>query len=62
MYLSFRSLCRWIVDCHQRQLKYALALPNQTIAAAQGEAHKECCLQALAQFGLSLNKTQNSPE
>jgi len=56
------QLCRWIVDCHQRQLKYSLALPNKTIAAAQGEAHKECCLQALAQFGLTLNKTQNSPE
>ncbi len=49
------QLCRWIVDCHQKQLKYALELPNKTIAAAQGEAHKEVCLQALAQFGLTLN-------
>ena len=56
------QLCRWIVDCHQQQLKYALALPNKTIAAAQGEAHKENCLQALAQFGLSLNKTQQPSE
>lgn len=48
------QLCRWIVDCHQKQLKYAVELPNQTIAAAQGEAHKEVCLQALSQFGLTL--------
>lgn len=49
------QLCRWIVDCHQKQLKYALELPNKTIAAAQGEAHKEVCLQALAKFGLTLH-------
>ncbi len=48
------QLCQWILDCHQRQLKYALELPNQTIAAAQGEAHKEVCLQALAQYGLAI--------
>lgn len=48
------QLCRWIMDCHQKQLKYALELPNQTIAAAQGEAHKEVCLQTLAQYGLSI--------
>ena len=46
------QLCRWIVDCHQKQLKYGLVLPNQTIAAAQGEGHKALCLQALAEFGL----------
>ena len=48
------QLCRWILDCHQKQLKYALELPQQTIAAAQGEAHKELCLQALAQYGLAI--------
>jgi len=48
------QLCRWIVDCHQKQLKYSLELPKQTIAAAQGEAHKELCLKALAQYGLSI--------
>ena len=48
------QLCRWILDSHQKQLKYALELPNKTIAAGQGEAHKELCLQALAQFGLTL--------
>ncbi|MBL0709756.1 MAG: DUF58 domain-containing protein [Colwellia sp.] len=50
------QLCRWILDCHQKQLKYALDLPNKTIAAGQGEAHKENCLQALAQFGITLNE------
>lgn len=64
--IEFRlsQLCRWIVDCHQKQLKYALELPNKTIAAAQGEAHKEVCLQALAQFGISktsTHKSENSP-
>ena len=48
------QLCRWILDCHQKQLKYALELPNKTIAAAQGEAHKELCLQALAQYCLAI--------
>ena len=48
------QLCRWIVDSHQKQLKYALELPNQTINAAQGEVHKEVCLKALAQYGLSI--------
>ncbi len=48
------QLCQWILDCHQRQLKYALELPKQTIAAAQGEAHKEVCLQALAQYSLAI--------
>jgi len=55
------QLCRWIVDCHQKQLKYALELPNKTIAAAQGEAHKEVCLQALAQFGLTLQSNNAQP-
>ncbi|MDP7593932.1 MAG: DUF58 domain-containing protein [Litorilituus sp.] len=55
------QLCRWIVDCHQKQVKYALELPNQTIPAAQGEAHKEVCLQALAQFGLTL-PSETKPE
>lgn len=48
------QLCRWILDSHQKQLKYSLELPNQTIDAAQGEAHKEVCLQALAQFALTV--------
>ncbi len=47
------QLCRWILDCHQRQLKYGLKLPSLTIEAAQGEAHKENCLQALAKFAQS---------
>lgn len=54
------QLCRWIVDCNQKQLKYALVLPNQTIAAAQGEGHKALCLQALAQFGLA-KQDENAP-
>jgi len=54
------QLCRWILDCHQKQLKYSLELPRKTIAAAQGEAHKETCLQALAQFGLTLPTTESA--
>ncbi|PHR84008.1 MAG: hypothetical protein COA59_08650 [Colwellia sp.] len=52
------QLCRWILDSHKKQLKYALELPNKTIAAGQGEAHKNLCLQALAQFGLTLPPTE----
>ena len=45
------QLCRWILSCHQKQLKYGVKLGQQHIDAAQGEGHKENCLQALAQFG-----------
>ena len=52
--IRLSQLCRWILSCHQKQLKYGLKLPQQTLEAAQGEGHKENCLQALAQFGQSI--------
>ncbi len=54
------QLCRWILDCHQRQLKYGLSLPNKRIEAAQGESHKEVCLQALAQFAQHLDTSKEA--
>ena len=54
------QLCRWILDCHQRQLKYGLSLPNQRIEAAQGESHKDVCLQALAQFAQHLDNSNKA--
>lgn len=50
------QLCQWILDCHQRQIKYALTLPGISIDASQGEGHKETCLQALASYGVSLDE------
>lgn len=44
-------LCRWVLDAEQAQRRYGLQLPGITIAAGQGEAHRDRCLLALADFG-----------
>ena len=44
-------LCRWVLDAEQAQRRYGLRLPGMTIAAGQGEAHRDRCLLALADFG-----------
>ena len=42
------QLCLWLVQAEQKNLKYALHLPNRRIAAGQGPAHQRQCLEALA--------------
>ncbi|MGB8328449.1 MAG: DUF58 domain-containing protein, partial [Steroidobacteraceae bacterium] len=45
------QLCRWIVDADARGERYALRLPDERIAAAQGVAQRDRCLTALALYG-----------
>ena len=44
-------LCRWVLDAEQAQRRYGLRLPGMTVAAGRGPAHRDRCLQALADFG-----------
>jgi uncharacterized protein (DUF58 family) len=45
------QLCRWIVDAHEAQQSYGLALPGRTIAPNHGPSHRHQCLEALALYG-----------
>ncbi len=49
-------LCSQVLAYHQAQRKYGLKLPDQVIAPAQGDAHKNRCLRALALYGLNDEK------
>lgn len=44
-------LCRGVLTACEQQLEYGLRLPDQEIAPARGEAHRQQCLAALALFG-----------
>jgi uncharacterized protein (DUF58 family) len=44
------QLCRWVVDAHDRGDAFGLRLPGTDIGANLGEAHRQHCLAALAQF------------
>lgn len=44
-------LCSQVLDCHAKQQEYGLSIPGTRIEPAQGEAHKQRCLSALALFG-----------
>ena len=44
-------LCRWVLDAEHARRRYGLRLPDTTIAAGQGETHRDRCLLALADFG-----------
>lgn len=44
-------LCARVLECHQKQVAYGLKIPGKTIPSAQGEAHKNVCLTALALCG-----------
>ncbi len=44
-------LCRWLLTAEAGSRRYALRLPDRTIDAARGEAHKHRCLAALALYG-----------
>jgi uncharacterized protein (DUF58 family) len=41
-------LAAWVLQADRLGLDYGLRLPGQEIKPASGEAHKRCCLQALA--------------
>ncbi|CAA6807120.1 MAG: DUF58 domain-containing protein [uncultured Thiotrichaceae bacterium] len=44
-------LCARVLQCHLEQVSYGLKIPGKTIPTAQGEAHKNACLTALAFYG-----------
>ncbi len=48
-------LARWIVDAERLQRDYGLRLPGQEFAPAHGDAHRHCCLEALALFDGSVS-------
>lgn len=44
------QLCRWVLDAEHNHQHYGLRLPGVQLDVAGGSAHRERCLQALAQF------------
>ncbi len=47
------QLCRWVLDCEERNELYGLRLPDEEIPPGNGDAHRERCLHALATYGLA---------
>jgi uncharacterized protein (DUF58 family) len=45
-------LCRLVLDCESRSIRYGLRVPEQDIAPDLGIQHKESCLRTLALYGL----------
>lgn len=45
-----RRLCRWVLDAERARRRYGLRLPGVQIAPAQGTAHRDRCLLALADY------------
>lgn len=45
-------LARWIVDADRAGVDYGLAMPDERIGPAHGEAHRHACLEALALYGV----------
>ncbi len=43
-------LCAWVLQAQAQGLSYGLRLPGLTIAPANGDAHRQRCLEALALF------------
>jgi uncharacterized protein (DUF58 family) len=45
---KIEQLCLWVVQASQKNLSFALHLPNKKIPSATGSEHKRACLEALA--------------
>jgi uncharacterized protein (DUF58 family) len=45
---KIEQLCLWVMQADQKNLSYALHLPDKKIAYDTGNAHKKACLEALA--------------
>ncbi|MCA3236814.1 MAG: DUF58 domain-containing protein [Curvibacter sp.] len=43
-------LCAWVLQAESQELDYGLRLPGTTLSPAQGETHRQQCLQALALY------------
>jgi uncharacterized protein (DUF58 family) len=46
------QLTQWVLDCEQRGMSYALALPDRLVGAHHGRSLRRDCLEALALYGL----------
>lgn len=44
-------LTGWVLTAEEEQARYGLRLPDRTIDMAQGKAHRDACLEALALYG-----------
>lgn len=44
-------LCRWVLDAGRDHQYFGLRLPGRSLGPAQGPAHRDACLRALAAFG-----------
>ncbi len=49
--LRLSRMTRWVLDCEQRAVPYALRIGAVSIPAACGAAHSAACLRALALYG-----------
>ena len=45
-----RQLCRWVLEAERLGRRYGVKLPGVTIAPAQGDAHRQRCLETLALY------------
>lgn len=50
--LRLSRMCGWILEAERQQLDYAFKLSHIELPAAQGEIHRNACLEALAKFEL----------
>ena len=44
-------LTGWVLAAEEKQTRYGLSLPDRVIEVAQGKAHRDACLEALALYG-----------
>lgn len=47
------QLCKWVLQAHTKKREYGLEVKGTRIEPAEGQAHLEECLSALALFGLT---------
>lgn len=45
------QLCQWVLSAEAAGMRYGLSLPQQTIAAGNGDQHRHHCLKSLALYG-----------
>ena len=50
--LRLSRMTSWVLEAERLQLDYSFKLQHVHLAPAQGEAHRQTCLQALALYGL----------
>lgn len=56
--LRLSRMTSWVLEAERLQLDYGFKLAHFHLAPAQGEAHRQACLHALALYGLSDAQTE----